>query len=150
MWINEKTLGVFILHADIRYECWKEGNVLPGVLDDEILAQHGYALLTQNKPAFDPVTQKLQPSSPIKTEFGWTQDFYIVSLDDVTIANNKNQKTVEKIQSIEGQISYGYIQAARYLVDGDTVKLEEWKVKVNELKLEMEALKITLPSNQEA
>ena len=38
MWINEQTLGTFILHTDIRYECYKDNKLMPAILDDAILA----------------------------------------------------------------------------------------------------------------
>ena len=148
MWINEKTLGVFILHSDIRYECWKEGITLPGVLDDEILSQNGYALLTQNKPSFDSVTHKLTPRSPVKTDNGWFQDFDVVELDPTTVLNNRNQKAVELLNSLEGKIHYGNIKAIQYLIDNDTDKLNEWKAQVIEIKNQIENLKAALPNQQ--
>jgi len=90
MYINENTLGTFVLHADIRYEQWKEGNELPGVLTDTFLESIGYFVVRDSKPSYDPMTQTLIARSPIKKGGEWVQEFDIVELDPAIISNNQN------------------------------------------------------------
>ena len=90
MYINEITLGTFVLHADIRYEQSKEGNILPGVLTDEFLESIGYFAVKETTPNYDPLTQTIIARSPIKKEDEWVQEFNVVELDPAIIANNQN------------------------------------------------------------
>lgn len=88
MWINVNTAGTFILHADIRFECWKSGIELPAVLSDEVLAQHGYMPVTQVVPHFDPITEGLAAMPPVSNEGVWEQHFDVIQLDPIDVANN--------------------------------------------------------------
>jgi hypothetical protein len=128
MWINEQTKGVFTLHADIRYECWKEGKELPAILDDAILAENGYALVRQIPVPYDPITQKLVAQSPVKGDTGWTQSFDVVELEAAEIANNRDQAEVIRVNNIKAQIRHGDVTAIRALLEGDTEAIEAWKI----------------------
>jgi len=137
MWINEQTQGVFKLHSDIRYECWKDGKELPGILTDEVLAANGYAVINQVVPPFDWVTQKLVEQAPIKGDNGWTQNFNIVELDSTTIANNQNIVEVQRVSSINAQIAAGDLAVVSAMLENDTASIEAWKTKRAELQAQL-------------
>lgn len=90
MWININTGGTFVLHADIRYELWKEGQEAPGVLTDEYLATVGYMPVKKIPVSYDPITQGVSAQPPISNEGVWEQHFVTYDLDPATIANNQN------------------------------------------------------------
>jgi len=128
MWINEQTQGIFILHTDIRYECWKDGKELPGVLDDVILAANGYAVVTEVKPTFDPITQELVRQAPIKGEDGaWTLEYIAIELDPAIITNNRNVAEMQRLYDLERQLALLDMKKIKALTDaillGDTTKL---------------------------
>jgi len=128
MWINEQTHGIFILHTDIRYECWKDGKELPGVLDDVILAANGYAVVTEVKPTFDPITQELVRQAPIKGEDGaWTLEYIAIELDPAIITNNRNVAEMQRLYDLERQLALLDMKKIKALTDaillGDTTKL---------------------------
>jgi hypothetical protein len=128
MWINEQTQGIFVLHTDIRYECWKDGKELPGVLDDAILAANGYAVVTEVKPTFDPITQELVRQAPIKGEDGaWTLGYIAIELDPAIITNNRNVAEAQRLYDLERQLAFLDMKKIKALTDaillGDTTKL---------------------------
>lgn len=88
MWINVNTGGTFVLHADIRYELWKQGTELPGVLTDEVIAPHGYMPVTQVKPTYNPITHGLSAQPCISNNGVWEQHFVPYALDPAIVANN--------------------------------------------------------------
>jgi hypothetical protein len=88
MWINEKTLGTFVLHGDIRHELWKSQIEAPGVLTDEYLASVGYKLVTQVHPTFNPITHSAKPNVPVLENGTWVQYFAVEPLDPAIVANN--------------------------------------------------------------
>lgn len=88
MWVNVNTLGTFTLHADIRYECWKSGIELPGVLTNEVLAQYGYMPVVQVLPEYDPITQGLSDQPCVNNNGVWEQHFVPYQLDPIIVANN--------------------------------------------------------------
>lgn len=88
MWINEKTLGEFTLHADIRYELWKEGKEAPGMLTDAYLASVGYQPITKVYPTYDPIIQYLVPQPSVLVDGVWTKNFNVQALDPAIVANN--------------------------------------------------------------
>jgi hypothetical protein len=133
MWINEQTKGVFILHTDIRYECWKDGKELPAILDDAILAENGYAVVTQVPVPYDRVTQKLVAQAPVKGDTGWTQGFDVAELEAAEIANNRNIIEVQRVSRIRQEVQEGDLKAMRSFFDGDTAAVEAWKIKAAEL-----------------
>lgn len=90
MWINVNTGGTFVLHADIRYELWKEGQEAPGVLTDEYLATVGYMPVKKIPVAYDPITQGVSAQPPISNNGVWEQHFVAYDLDPATVANNRN------------------------------------------------------------
>jgi len=137
MWINEQTKGVFILHTDIRYECWKEGKQLPGILTDEVLAENGYALVTQVPVPFDWITEKLVARAPVKNDTGWTQTFDVVPLDAVTIANNQNIVEVQRIQNIKAQLAKGNADIVSAIIEGNQELIDAWKLKAEQLKAQL-------------
>ena len=137
MWINEQTQGVFVLHTDIRYECWKGGKELPGILTDEVLAANGYAVVTQVPVPFDWITQKLVARPPVKGDTGWTQEFDIVGLDPATIANNQNMVEVQRVNGIKAQLAAGDAAIIRAILEGDTVRIDTWKAKAAELRSQL-------------
>jgi hypothetical protein len=135
MYINENTRGTFILHADIRYECWKEGKELPGILTDEFLAENGYHLVKQIPTEYDPITQKLVPLEITKNESGvWEQHFRVDALDDATIANNRNIESVQKEEAIKNTINLGNMEIISAILENDTAAIEAWKTKVAQLR----------------
>lgn len=90
MWINEKTGGVFILHSDIRYELWKEKIEAPAILSDEYLATQGYMPVLRVPPDYDPLTQKIVETSPVKSNGVYMMQYNIIELDNATKANLAN------------------------------------------------------------
>jgi hypothetical protein len=90
MWINVNTGGTFTLHADIRYELWKEGQEAPGVLTDEYLATVGYMPVTQIRPTYNPITQGLSAQPCISNNGVWEQHFVVYDLDPAIAANNQS------------------------------------------------------------
>ncbi len=89
MWINVNTAGTFTLHADIRFECWKQGIELPGILTDDVLATVGYKPVTQVIPDYNPITQGLSALPPVSNEGVWEQHFNVIELDPTVAANNQ-------------------------------------------------------------
>lgn len=137
MWINEQTQGVFKLHSDIRYECWKDGKELPGILTDEILADNGYAVINQIVPSFDWITQKLVEQAPVKGDNGWTQSFNVVELDSTTIANNQNIVEVQRVSMINAQIAAGDLAIVSAILENNISDIDAWKTKRAELKAQL-------------
>jgi hypothetical protein len=137
MWINEQTQGIFTLHADIRYECWKEGKQLPGILTDEVLAQNGYALVTQVPVSFDWVTEKLVPRPPVKGDTGWTQTFDVVPLEPAIIANNQNIVEVQRVEGIKAQLAKGNVEIIEAIIEGNQELIDAWKLKAAQLKAQL-------------
>lgn len=138
MWINEQTKGVFVLHTDIRYECWKDGKELPGVLDDATLAANGYAIVTQVEPTYDPVTQGLVAQAPIKSEDGaWTIGYNVFALDPAIIENNKAVIENNRVRSIEEKIRRGNQDIISAIIQNDTLKIDDWKIKLAELQAKL-------------
>ena len=88
MWINEKTLGEFTLHADIRYELWKEGKEAPAMLTDSYLEGVGYQPITKIYPTYDPIIQYLVPQPSVLVDGVWTKNFNVQALDPAIVANN--------------------------------------------------------------
>lgn len=145
MWVNEQTLGTFILHTDIRYECWKDNKELPGILDDVILAVNGYAVVTEVKPSFDPITQGLTPQAPVKGEDGkWSLAYTVVELDPAIVANNRNMDLVLRIGDIKNQIRVGNQDAVTALLQNDTVKIDDWKIKLTDFQAQLAVLEAQL------
>jgi hypothetical protein len=137
MWINEQTQGIFTLHTDIRYECWKEGKQLPGILTDEILAENGYALVTQVPVPFDWITEKLVARSPVKGDAGWTQTFDVVPLEAAIIANNRNIVEVQRIESIKAELAKGNAEIIEAMLEGNQELIDAWKLKAAQLKAQL-------------
>jgi hypothetical protein len=137
MWINEQTLGTFVLHTDIRYECWKQKIELPAILTDEVLAQNGYAVVNQIYADFDEITQKLQPKAPVKTDSGWVVEYEAIGLDPTIIENNRAYAEVKRKLQIIDQLNAGDIKVIRYILDNNTAKIEEWKLKAAELRSQL-------------
>ena len=137
MWINEQTLGTFVLHTDIRYECWKQGIELPAILTDEVLAQNGYAIVNRIYADFDEITQKLQPKAPIKIGSEWVVEYEAVGLDPTIIKNNRAYAEVVRQQQIINKLNDGDIKIIRYILDNNIAKLEEWKIKAAELRSQL-------------
>ena len=141
MWINEQTLGMFILHSDIRYECWKDGKELPGILDDAILAANGYAVVTQVKPTYDEITQGLTAQAPVKGEDGkWTLGYDVVELDPAIAANNRNKDLAMRIQSLRLGIYEGNQLIVSAMLQNDTAKIDAWKIELVSLQAQLAAL----------
>lgn len=88
MWINKETLGEFTLHADIRYELWKQGKEAPGVLTDEYLAANGYPVLVPIRPEYDPITHYLAPRTGTLVNGVWEKHYDVIPLDPAIVANN--------------------------------------------------------------
>ena len=139
MWINEQTLGTFVLHTDIRYECWKKGIELPAILTDEVLAENGYAVVNRIYADFDEITQKLQPKTPVKTDSGWVVEYEAVGLDPAIIENNRAYEEVKRKLKIIDQLNAGDVKVIRYILDNDTAKIEEWKLKAAELRSQLQS-----------
>ena len=137
MWINEQTQGVFTLHTDIRYECWKEGKQLPGILTDEILAENGYALVTQVPVPFDWITEKLVARPPVKGDTGWTQTFDVVPLEAAIIANNRNIVEVQRVEGIKAQLARGNAEIIEAMLEGNQELIDAWKLKAAQLKAQL-------------
>ena len=137
MWINEQTQGVFTLHTDIRYECWKEGKQLPGILTDEILAENGYALVTQVPVPFDWITEKLVARPPVKGDTGWTQTFDVVPLEPAIIANNRNIVEVQRVEGIKAQLARGNAEIIEAILEGNQELIDAWKLKASQLKAQL-------------
>lgn len=137
MWINEKTGGTFVLHTDIRYECWKQGIELPAILTDEVLAENGYAVIECIYPAFDEITQKLQPKAPVKTDAGWVLEHEVIELDPAIIENNRNYAEVRRRLQIIDQLNAGDVKIIRAIIENDTAKIEAWKIKAAELRSQL-------------
>jgi hypothetical protein len=137
MWINEQTQGVFTLHTDIRYECWKEGKQLPGILTDEILAENGYALVTQVPVPFDWITEKLVARPPVKGDTGWTQTFDVVPLEAAIIANNRNIVEVQRVEGIKAQLAKGNAEIIEAMLEGNQELIDAWKLKAAQLKAQL-------------
>lgn len=135
MYINENTRGTFILHTDIRYECWKEGKELPGILTDAFLAEIGYPLVKQIPTEYDPITQKLVPLEVVKNASGvWEQRYRVDTLDDATIANNRNIESVQKTEAIKNTINLGNLEIINAMLENDTAAIETWKTEVARLR----------------
>lgn len=115
MWINEQTLGEFVLHADIRYELWKAGKEAPGVLTDEYLAANGYPVLTPVQPPYDPMVERLAPRTGSKNGDKWEKHFDVIPLDAATIANNQNIKAVQEQSVVLAQLQQIDIKSIRAL-----------------------------------
>ena len=141
MYINENTHGTFALHSDIRYECWKENKELPGILTDEVLAANGYHLVTQIPIDYNRITQKLVPLAIIKNEAGtWEQQYRVEELDEITIANNRNQNKVERISYINGIILNGNVNIIDAVLENDTTAIDAWKARVVELRAQIQSI----------
>lgn len=141
MYINENTRGTFILHADIRYECWKDGKELPGILTDEILAENGYHLVKSIPIEYDPITQKLVPLEITKNELEvWEQRYRVDTLDTATILNNINKNKVEKIARIKEEITIGNLDIISAILNNDTSAIDAWKAKIFELQAQIQSL----------
>lgn len=134
MYINEKTLGLFTLHSDIRYECWKENIEIPGVLTDPFLESIGYHLVTEIIPDYDRIEQGIRPLTPIKNSNGvWELAYEVYTLDPAIAANNREYAEISNAQNLKQAILALDIKALRYLREGDTVKLAEVDAKAAEL-----------------
>jgi hypothetical protein len=145
MWINEQTLAIFTLHSDIRYECYKDNKLMPAILDDNILAANGYALVAQVRPIFDEITQGLTPQVPVKGEDGkWTLGYDVVELDPAIVANNRNKILAMHIQSVKVEIREGNQDAITAMLQNDTAKIDAWKIKLVELQAQLAALEAQL------
>lgn len=135
MYINENTRGTFILHTDIRYECWKENKELPGILTDEVLAANGYYPVVDIPTEHDRITQKLVPLEVIKNESGvWEQRYRVDTLDDAIIANNRNIANIQRIEEIKNTINLGNLEIINAMLENDTAAIEAWKIKVAQLR----------------
>ena len=138
MWINEQTQGTFRLHTDIRYECWKDNKELPGILDDDIVAANGYAVVTEIKPTFDPITQGLTPQAPVKGEEGmWTLGYSVVELDPAIVTNNRNAAEGMRVYGINEAIRQGNQNVISAMLQNDTAKIDAWKVQLAALQAQL-------------
>lgn len=137
MWINEQTKGVFVLHTDIRYELWKSRQEAPGILTDEYLATVGYAVVTQVPVPFDWITQKLVAQAPVEGDTGWTMGFDVVALDPAIVINNQNMVEAQRVGGIKAQLAAGDTSIIRAILEGDTVRIDAWKVKAAELRAQL-------------
>jgi hypothetical protein len=127
-----------VLHTDIRYECWKDNKELPGILDDAILAANGYAVITEVKPTFDPITQKLTPQAPVKGADGvWTLGYNVVELDPAIVANNRNIIEVERVMRIQNQIRQGNQDVISAMLQNDAAAVEAWKIQLAALQAQL-------------
>lgn len=141
MYINENTRGTFILHTDIRYECWKENKELPGILTDEVLAANGYYPVVDIPTEHDRITQKLVPLEVIKNESGvWEQRYRVDELDAITISNNRNQDKVERVWFIKRKILDGNLDIIGAVLNNDTAAIDAWKVKAAELQAQIQTI----------
>lgn len=145
MWINEQTLSTFILHSDIRYECYKDNKLMPAILDDVILAANGYAVVTQVIPTYDAITHGLTPQAPVKGEDGkWTLGYDVVELDPAIAANNRNKALVMQLEGIQSAIRWGNQDAITAILNNNTAAIDAWKIKLAELQAELAALEAQL------
>ena len=141
MYINENTRGTFILHADIRYECWKDGKELPGILTDEVLAANGYYPVVDIPTEYDRITQKLVPLEVIKNASGvWEQRYRVDELDAATISNNRNINKVERIEWNKELILRGNVNIISAVLANDTVAIDAWKAKAAELQAQIQSI----------
>ena len=98
MYINEATLGTFILHADIRYELWKNGEEAPGVLTPEYLDSKGYKLVTVVPQEYNRVTEKLVAQPPAKNANGqWEIQQIVVPEEPAMVANHCTGYAITKM-----------------------------------------------------
>lgn len=151
MWINVNTGGTFALHADIRYECWKSGIELPGILTNEVLEPYGYMPFTQVKPEYDPVTQGISAQPPISNDGVWEQHFEVFELDPATVANNQEIVEVQRIASVKGQLAALDIKSVRAMREGNHAMLRELELEAIELRAMIPTEKVDLfTSTQQA
>ena len=141
MYINENTRGTFILHTDIRYECWKENKELPGILTDEVLAANGYYPVVDIPTEYDRITQKLVPLEVIKNASGvWEQRYRVDELDAATISNNRNINKVERIEWNKELILRGNVNIISAVLTNDTAAIDAWKAKAAELQAQIQSI----------
>lgn len=105
MWINEATKGIFTLHAEIRYECWRLNIELPGILTDEVLAQFGYAPVKKVIPVYDPIYKEVKPLAPVQNEQGeWELPYEVVDLDPTVVANNLDMLKIRSVSMAQARL----------------------------------------------
>ena len=135
MWVNEKTGGVFVLHSDIRYECWKEHIELPGILTDEVLAGVGYQPVCQRSVSYDPITQGITALPPAKNEQDlWEQHFSIYELDPAIVANNQNIAESTRKSQIHMQMQMLDAKSIRALRENDQDRLDIIEAQIAHLR----------------
>jgi hypothetical protein len=137
MWINTNTLGVFNLHSDIRYECWKEKVELPGVLTDEVLAQYGYAVVERTQPVYDDITQGIRALTPVLADGVWAQQWEVYALDPAIVLNNQNALAARERSGKMQQLMLLDSKTIRALREGNTERIAA-------LEIEAIAIRATL------
>lgn len=138
MWVNEKTLGTFFLHTDIRYEMWKEGKEAPGIITNEFLEANGYPTLTKIIPDFDPLRQDVRPLTPIKNADGkWELPHEVFELDPALVANNLNIKEVQRVADIKGRLQALDIKSVRALREGDQARIDALEAEAAALRAQL-------------
>lgn len=137
MWINTTTLGEFNLHADIRYELWKEGKEAPGVLTDEYLASAGYQVLTPVYPTYDQITQYLAPRTGALINGVWEKHFDVLALDAAIVANNQAQIEVQRKVGVQSQLDLGDKKIMRAVLEGDQTRIDTWKAQATTLRAQL-------------
>lgn len=79
MWIDPKTMRVFVSHSDIRAAFTLTS--FPSVMTEADIASVGVLPVTQtDQPAFDPLTQKVVEQTPALVNGAWTQQWAVQAL----------------------------------------------------------------------
>ena len=111
MFINLKTNE---LVGDVR--SLFPGSSLPEVLTDENLYEHGFALVTDEQPAFDAATSTLAMGSVVQKDGKWVRQWSVVPLPDDVLKNIAVSKVVD--------LEHTSIRAIREaLLTGDKTRL---------------------------
>lgn len=105
MWINENTLARYATHSDIR-AAFRDVS-FPEDMGPVDLSEFGIRpVVPVDRPAFDPITQRVDELSPANVAGVWTQQWSVVALDAATIAANQAAAVErERVEAIEGTIA---------------------------------------------
>ena len=100
MWIDPKTMRVFVSHSDIRAAFALTS--FPSVMTEADIASVGVLPVTQtDQPAFDPLTQKVVETAPALVDGQWVQQWTVEPLtpqEQQAVALRIKQEIVEATQ----------------------------------------------------
>lgn len=109
MWINLTTGKVLLTHAEVRADA---SNIsFPSAMTEEMMAEHGYAQVTQTAPGHDPIIESAVAAPPVEIDGVWTQQWKMQILPHKVIAANQLAANSARVAALwQAAHDYEYAQ----------------------------------------